>query len=65
MRPDEREKASKQPGAANLMQKHQAIFHLDFETWEDIVETFEIKESVIPHRTPDPAAAVSATGWYA
>ena len=61
MRPDEREKLQKEMGN---MQKHQAVFHLDFETWEDIVETFDIKESIIPHRKPDPAASVSATGWY-
>ncbi|KAL9130158.1 MAG: hypothetical protein Q9217_001593 [Psora testacea] len=45
------------------IQKHQAIFHLDFETWEDIIETFDIKQSVIPHRQPDSRAQVSASGW--
>ncbi len=64
MSKDERENLQKQPGAEKQMQKHQAIFHLDFETWEEIIETFDITESVIPHRIPDPAAAVGASGWY-
>ena len=45
--------------------KHQAVFHLDYETWEDIIETFEIKESIIPHRQSDEVAQISASGWYA
>lgn len=44
--------------------KHQAVFHLDYETWEDIVEAFDIKESIIPHRQSDEVAQVSASGWY-
>lgn len=44
--------------------KHQAVFHLDYETWEDIIEAFDIKESIIPHRQSDEVAQVSASGWY-
>lgn len=44
--------------------KHQAIFHLDFETWEDIIETFDIKKSVIPDRRTEEEAPVGASGWY-
>ncbi|KAE8352794.1 putative nuclear protein Qri2/Nse4 [Aspergillus coremiiformis] len=32
------------------IQKHQAIFSLDFETWRDLIEVYDIKESIIPHR---------------
>ncbi|KAE8152015.1 putative nuclear protein Qri2/Nse4 [Aspergillus avenaceus] len=32
------------------IQKHQAIFSLDFETWQDLIEAYAIKESIIPHR---------------
>ncbi|KAG8525854.1 uncharacterized protein KY384_000614 [Bacidia gigantensis] len=46
------------------VQKHQAVFHLDFETWEDIVEAFKIRKSIIPHRQPDPHVQIGATGWY-
>ena len=48
----------------NNISKHQAVFHLDYETWEDIIETFDIKESIIPHRQSDEVAQVSASGWY-
>ena len=44
--------------------KHQAVFHLDYETWADIVEAFDIKESIIPHRQSDEIAQLSASGWY-
>ena len=44
--------------------KHQAVFHLDYETWESIIEAFDIKESIIPHRQSDEVAQVSASGWY-
>ena len=44
--------------------KFQAVFHLDFPTWRDIVDAYEIKESVIPHRQTQEEMQVSATGWY-
>lgn len=44
--------------------KHQAVFHLDFPTWRDLVDAFEIKECMIPHRQSDEGAQVSAAGWY-
>ena len=44
--------------------KHQAVFHLDFETWEDIIETFDIKKSIIPHRQSEQEAQIGASGWY-
>lgn len=61
MSASEREKLQTEMGH---MQKHQAVFHLDFETWEAIIETFDIQESIIPHRKPDLAVSISATGWY-
>ncbi|SLM34802.1 Nse4/EID protein, Nse3/MAGE-binding domain [Lasallia pustulata] len=45
--------------------KHQAVFHLDFPTWRDLVDTFDIKDCIIPHRQSDEGAQVGATGWYA
>ncbi|PWY90889.1 putative nuclear protein Qri2/Nse4 [Aspergillus heteromorphus CBS 117.55] len=35
------------------IQKHQAIFTLDFETWRDLTKVYDIKESIIPHREED------------
>ncbi|KAL2416689.1 hypothetical protein ABEF95_015157 [Exophiala dermatitidis] len=33
--------------------KNQAVFTLDFDVWEDIVATFDIEESIIPHRVEE------------
>ena len=44
-------------------QKHQAVFHLDFETWEDLISTFDIKQSIIPHREPDEEVRDGHAGW--
>ncbi|MCJ1405088.1 nuclear protein [Xylographa trunciseda] len=44
--------------------KHQAVFHLDYETWEDIIEIFGIKKSIIPHRSSDEGTQVGPNGWY-
>ena len=44
--------------------KHQAIFSLDMETWEELVEAFEIKEPMIPHRVESAPRALGARGWY-
>ncbi|KAJ5099455.1 nuclear protein Qri2/Nse4 [Penicillium argentinense] len=41
--------------------KHQAIFHLDFDNWREIIDVFGIKECIIPHR--EEKESTSAT-WY-
>ncbi|MCJ1383608.1 nuclear protein [Xylographa soralifera] len=44
--------------------KHQAVFHLDYETWEDIIEIFDIQSCIIPHRSSDEGTQVGPNGWY-
>ncbi|KAJ6092593.1 hypothetical protein N7486_007882 [Penicillium sp. IBT 16267x] len=53
-----------QPSEAQArgIQKRQAIFSLDFETWEQLIDVFNITESIIPHRNKTADAA--ATTWY-
>ncbi|KAA8647130.1 hypothetical protein EYZ11_008077 [Aspergillus tanneri] len=46
------------------VQKHQAIFSLDFKTWQDLVDVYSIKESIIPHREEEQSQN-TAQGWYA
>ncbi|KAL8974095.1 MAG: hypothetical protein Q9197_001663 [Variospora fuerteventurae] len=60
--PLERKSRDEQAGGA---QKHQAVFHLDFDTWEDLIHAFDIKESIIPHRQSEHQPQVNASGWYA
>ncbi|KAJ5176671.1 uncharacterized protein N7482_002548 [Penicillium canariense] len=47
---------------ANKIQKHQAIFSLDFETWADLVNVFDIKKSIIAHR--EETQEESGQTWY-
>ena len=49
---------------AGNISKHQVVFHIDFPMWQSIVDTFNIKECVIPHRVEDSATMVGANGWY-
>ena len=43
--------------------KHQAVFSLDWATWQGLVEAFQIEDPLIPHRD-DEHEAVTARGWY-
>ncbi|RHZ63915.1 non-structural maintenance of chromosomes element 4 family protein [Aspergillus thermomutatus] len=45
------------------VQKHQAIFSLDFETWRQLIEVYGIKESIIKHR-PEEQSQSTGGGWY-
>ena len=46
--------------------RNQAVFALDFETWEDIIESHGIKNSLIPHREEEvyEDGVIGGTGWY-
>ncbi|KAJ5794920.1 hypothetical protein N7457_001519 [Penicillium paradoxum] len=44
------------------IQKHQTVFSLDHETWEELTKVFGIKESLIPHR--EETQAETGTSWY-
>ncbi|OXV08254.1 hypothetical protein Egran_03983 [Elaphomyces granulatus] len=47
------------------IQKHQAVFSLDFKTWRELVDTFGITESVIPHRQEEEQIRNERRrGWY-
>ncbi|KAF2187365.1 Nse4-domain-containing protein [Zopfia rhizophila CBS 207.26] len=45
------------------VQKHQAVFSLDWPTWKTLIEAFDIKEPLIPYRVQEETA-VSAGAWY-
>jgi non-structural maintenance of chromosomes element 4 len=44
--------------------RHQAIFSIDFGTWEKLIAAFNIKEPLIPHRQEDNQTQVGGRGWY-
>ncbi|KAK0669581.1 putative non-structural maintenance of chromosome element 4 [Cercophora samala] len=49
---------------ARAPMRHQAIMSIDMETWSAIIETFDIKEPIIPHRQEDEPTGPGARGWY-
>ncbi|WQF83283.1 Putative nse4/EID Nse3/MAGE-binding protein [Colletotrichum destructivum] len=45
--------------------KQQAIFSMDMQTWQDIIDTFDIEEPMITHRKESGSTQVpGARGWY-
>ncbi|KAJ5197113.1 hypothetical protein N7449_007592 [Penicillium cf. viridicatum] len=45
------------------VQKHQAVFSLDHDTWYEIIDVFKIEDSIIPHR--EEKEQETGTSWYA
>jgi hypothetical protein len=45
------------------IKRKQMIFSITMWEWKELIEVFEIKESIIPTREKE-AASISATGWY-
>lgn len=44
--------------------RHQAIFSIDYETWQNLIVAYDITESIIPHRTEENIGVPNAHGWY-
>lgn len=42
--------------------KHQAVFSLDFETWQAIIDLYDRKDCIIPHRQEEQHE--TRRGWY-
>ena len=53
-----RQKPKKKPA------KHQAVFSLDFETWQQLCKAYEVRDPMIAHRVDEQAAEMGARGWY-
>jgi hypothetical protein len=45
------------------VQKHQSVFSLDFDTWTDLIEAYNIKKSIIPSREEEEEHN-TGRGWY-
>jgi len=49
----------------NKSSKHQAVLALDYGVWEELVQAFEVKEPLIPHREEEgQTQQVGSWGWY-
>ncbi|KAL2357938.1 Nse4 C-terminal-domain-containing protein [Cryomyces antarcticus] len=49
---------------AQKVRKHQAVFSLDWPTWEKLIAAFNITEPLIPNRDDGQSTQVNARGWY-
>ncbi|ERF76012.1 hypothetical protein EPUS_08266 [Endocarpon pusillum Z07020] len=61
--------ADREPGEeqqAKGSSRNQAVFALDFEVWEEIIESHGIQKSLIPHREEEAYddGVLEGTGWY-
>jgi hypothetical protein len=43
--------------------RRQAVFNIDFSTWESLIDAFDIKQCLIPHRIEQKPENEIA-GWY-
>lgn len=51
--------------AARGALRHQLILSIDMPTWQDVIEAFNIKEPMIPHRRElNSSGGPGAKGWY-
>lgn len=57
---DEDTAASTRSGSS----KHQAILSIDMKKWRDIIQAFDIRESMIGHRQESDQSGPGARGWY-
>ncbi|KAK4561673.1 hypothetical protein LTR86_004352 [Recurvomyces mirabilis] len=44
--------------------RRQAVFSIDYGTWQQLIEAFDIREPMIPHRQDEQQAQVGERGWY-
>ncbi|KAI1420224.1 Nse4 C-terminal-domain-containing protein [Xylaria sp. FL1777] len=45
-------------------QRHQAVLSIDMHMWRDIIDAFDIKDSIIEHRDEQNTQAPGARSWY-
>ena len=50
--------------AGKGVRKHQSILAIDYATWKDLIDVFDIREPMIPHREEEEQVQVGARGWY-
>lgn len=62
---DKEEETTDQPVRKKGSRKHQSVIALDMESWEQLIELFDIKEPMIPHRDEElQQNAPGVKGWY-
>ncbi|KAK4102166.1 hypothetical protein N658DRAFT_423994 [Parathielavia hyrcaniae] len=59
-----RKNASAEPSRSKAAMRHQAIMSIDMATWRDIIDAFDIRQPMIPHRQEEMQQGPGARGWY-
>ncbi|KAG8627399.1 hypothetical protein KVT40_004882 [Elsinoe batatas] len=59
-----REQGGEEDARGSDRTKHQAVFGIDYKTWQDLIEAYDIKESLIPHREEGGQTQLGRGGWY-
>ncbi|KAK3310773.1 Nse4 C-terminal-domain-containing protein [Chaetomium strumarium] len=59
-----RRNPSAETSRSKAAMRHQAIMSIDMATWRDIIEAFNIKEPMIPHRQEEAQQGPGTRGWY-
>ncbi|KAK5114766.1 hypothetical protein LTR85_010079 [Meristemomyces frigidus] len=45
--------------------RRQAVLAIDYATWQELIDVFDIRESMIQHRQEEQPTQVGERGWYA
>ncbi|KAK0749431.1 Nse4 C-terminal-domain-containing protein [Schizothecium vesticola] len=64
LEPVRKQGTATQAASRNGAMRHQAIMSIDYATWRDLIDAFEIKTPMIPHRREEDNAGPGAKGWY-
>ncbi|KAL2023533.1 hypothetical protein VTK56DRAFT_2141 [Thermocarpiscus australiensis] len=59
-----RKDSSADTSRSKAAMRHQAIMSIDMATWRDLIDAFNIKEPMIPHRREEEPQGPGARGWY-
>ncbi|KAK1750282.1 Non-structural maintenance of chromosomes element 4 A [Echria macrotheca] len=62
--PVRKESSSSAAQSRHGAMRHQAIMSIDMEIWKDVIDAFNIKEPMIPHRQEEATGGPGARGWY-
>jgi hypothetical protein len=45
-------------------QRHQAIFSIDMEDYQNLIRAYNVRTPLIPHRNDEEGTPVNAGAWY-
>jgi hypothetical protein len=55
---------SRRQGAENGVARRQAVLGMDVASWKELIDVFDIKQPMIPHRKEGNVRKAGGTSWY-